>query len=114
FIAWSSLFPIVPFLALATWMDGGPSAIAGQLGAARWPAWAAVVFLALFATLLAYTLWTRLLQRHPAARVTPFSLLVPVVGLFSAGVFLTEWPNRLQWFGTAGVLAGLLVNQFGA
>lgn len=114
FIAWSSLFPVVPFFALATWMDGGPSAVLTQLAGARWPAWAGVLFLALAATLLAYTLWTRLLQRHAAARVTPFSLLVPVVGLLSAGVFLSEWPNGLQWAGTAGVLAGLLVNQFGA
>ncbi len=114
FIAWSSLFPILPFFALALWMDGGPQALWTQVAAARWPAWSAMAYLALLATLLAYTLWTRLLQRHPAARVTPFSLLVPVVGLLAAGLFLAEWPNRMQWLGTAGVLAGLLVNQFGA
>jgi len=114
FIAWSSLFPILPFLALAAWTAGGPQAVLAQLGAATWPTWAAVVYLALLATLLAYTLWTRLLQRHAAARVTPFSLLVPVVGLLAAGAFLGEWPNGMQWLGTAGVLSGLLVNQFGA
>ena len=113
FIAWSSLFPILPFLALASWIDGGPQALLQQLAGASWPAWAGVAYLSLLATLLAYTLWTRLLQRHAAARVTPFSLLVPVVGLLAAGSFLAEWPNRLQWIGTAGVLAGLVVNQFG-
>jgi O-acetylserine/cysteine efflux transporter len=114
FIAWSSLFPILPFFALATWTTGGPEALLAQLAGARWPAWLAVVYLALLATLLAYTLWTRLLQRHSAARVAPFSLLVPVVGLLAAGACLGEWPNGLQWVGTAGVLAGLVVNQFGA
>ena len=114
FIAWSSLFPVVPFLALAALMEGGPAAMALQLARASWPAWAAVGYLAVLATLLAYTLWTRLLQRHPAARVTPFSLLVPVVGLAAAGVALGEAPTRLQWLGTGGVLAGLVVNQFGA
>jgi O-acetylserine/cysteine efflux transporter len=114
FIAWSSLFPILPFLALAAWTVGGPQAVLAQLGGASWPTWAAVVYLALLATLLAYSLWTRLLQRHAAARVTPFSLLVPVVGLLAAGAFLGEWPNGTQWIGTAGVLSGLLVNQFGA
>lgn len=114
FIAWSSLFPILPFLALSAWLDGGPAAIAQQLAGARWPAWLAVGYLALLATLLAYTLWTRLLQRHAAARVTPFSLLVPVVGLLAAGLALGESPTPLQWVGTAGVLLGLLVNQFGA
>lgn len=114
FIAWSSLFPVLPFFALAAWTDGGAGAVVAQLQGARWPAWAAVAYLAVLATLLAYTLWTRLLQRHPAARVTPFSLLVPVVGLASAAAFLSEIPSPAQWAGTAGVLAGLLVNQFGA
>ena len=114
FIAWSSLFPIVPFLLLAALLEGGPRALGRQVLHATGTAWAAVAYLALLATLLAYTLWTRLLQRHEAARVTPFSLLVPVVGLIAAGWALQERPTPLQWLGTAGVLLGLVVNQFGA
>ena len=114
FIAWSSLFPIVPFFALAAWFDGGPAAVASQIANAHGAAWAGVVYLALLATLLAYTIWTKLLQRHPAAKVTPFSLLVPVVGIAAAAAFLGESPAPVQWAGMAGVLAGLLVNQFGA
>ncbi len=114
FIAWSSLFPIVPFFALAAWTDGGAAAVGSQIANAGAPAWAGVAYLALLATLLAYTLWTRLLQRHPPAKVTPFSLLVPVVGLMAAGVVLGESPKPVQWAGMGGVLAGLLVNQFGA
>jgi O-acetylserine/cysteine efflux transporter len=113
FIAWSSLFPILPFLALSAWLEGGPEVLTRQLAQAHAAGWAAVVYLALLATLLAYTLWTRLLQRHAAARVTPFSLLVPVVGLVAAGVALAESPTPLQWLGTAGVLLGLVVNQLG-
>lgn len=113
FIAWSSLFPILPFAALALWIDG-PATVMAQLAAAHWLAWGGVAYLALFATLLAYTLWTSLLQRHAAARVTPFSLLVPVVGLVAASALLGERPTPLQWTGTAAVLAGLVVNQFGA
>lgn len=114
FIAWSSLFPILPFLALSAWVEGGPDVLTRRLAHAHAAGWAAVAYLALLATLLAYTLWTRLLQRHAAARVTPFSLLVPVVGLVAAGVALAESPTPLQWMGTAGVLLGLVVNQFGA
>ena len=73
----------------------------------------AVAYLALLATLLAYTLWTQLLQRHPAGRVTPFSLLVPVVGLWAAYFFLGEVPTAVQWGGVAAVLCGLVVNQVG-
>ncbi len=112
FIVWSSLFPILPFFALALWMDG-PQTVARQLAGIGWPAVVSVLFLAWFATLLAYSLWTQLLKRHPAARVTPFSLLVPVVGLWSAWVFFGELPLLQQWLGTGLVLMGLVVNQLG-
>ena len=65
----------------------------------------------MLATLVAYTLWTRLLTRHPAAKIAPFSLLVPVVGLSAAAAY-GEALMPLQWLG-AGVLAGLIVNQLG-
>ncbi len=112
FIVWSSLFPIVPFLLLALLSDG-PDAVVRQVAGMDAGAWFAVVYLALGATLLAYTLWTRLLKRHPAGRVTPFSLLVPVVGLWAAWVFYGEAPLTAQWVGTGLVLMGLVVNQAG-
>ena len=112
FIVWSSLVPIVPFLLLSGWVDG-PASMARQIAGFDGRALFAVAFLALLATLLAYSLWTKLLQRHPAGRVTPFSLLVPVVGLVAAMTFLGEVPTPLQWAGTATVLAGMVVNQSG-
>jgi len=112
FIVWSSLVPIVPFFALSWWVDGSQQ-MSAQLLAFDGKALFAVLYLALLATLLAYSLWTRLLQRHPAGRVTPFSLLVPVVGLVAAMALLGEQPSPLQWAGTVAVLGGMLVNQSG-
>jgi O-acetylserine/cysteine efflux transporter len=109
---WSSVVPIVPFFALAVWTEGA-SGVVAQLQAVDGRALLAVLYLALLATLLAYTLWTQLLQRHAAGRVTPFSLLVPVVGLWAAYAFLGETPLPLQWAGAAAVLCGLVVNQTG-
>ncbi len=113
FIVWSSVFPILPFLGLALWTEGWDR-VALQLQGLDAVAALSVVYLALLATLLAYTLWTRLLQRHPAGRVTPFSLLVPVVGLAAASVFFGEVPLPLQWAGTGAVLLGLVINQMGS
>ncbi|OSZ73236.1 EamA family transporter [Hydrogenophaga sp. IBVHS1] len=113
FIVWSSLFPIAPFLLLAVWMDG-PQLVWLQVAGLTWRSMLVVLFLAWFATLLAYSLWTRLLKRHPAGRVTPFSLLVPVVGLWAAWVFFGELPLPQQWLGTGLVLMGLVVNQLGS
>ena len=110
FIVWSSLFPIVPFTLFALALDG-PAKVMHQLAGLDPGAVLAVLFLAWFATLLAYTLWTRLLQRHPAGRVVPFSLLVPVVGLAAAAVCFGERPSPAQWVGTAAVLLGLVINQ---
>ncbi|WP_439586213.1 EamA family transporter [Hydrogenophaga sp.] len=112
FIVWSSVFPIVPFLLLAFWMDG-PQLVWQQVVGLSLRSLLVVLFLAWFATLLAYSLWTRLLKRHPAGRVTPFSLLVPVVGLWAAWVFFGELPLLQQWLGTGLVLMGLVVNQLG-
>lgn len=112
FIVWSSVFPIVPFLLLAVWMDG-PQLVWQQFVGLSFQSMLVVLFLAWFATLLAYSLWTRLLKRHPAGRVTPFSLLVPVVGLWAAWVFFGELPLPQQWLGTGLVLFGLVVNQLG-
>jgi O-acetylserine/cysteine efflux transporter len=112
FIVWSSVFPILPFLLLAVWMDG-PQRVWQQAAGMGLRSWLVVLFLAWFATLLAYSLWTRLLKRHPAGRVTPFSLLVPVVGLWAAWVFFGELPLPQQWLGTGLVLFGLVVNQLG-
>lgn len=112
FIVWSSVFPILPFTALALWTDGVDSVVR-QIGAMGAGAWFSVWYLALGATLLAYTLWTQLLKRHPAGRITPFSLLVPVVGLWAAWAFYGEAPLMAQWAGTGLVLMGLVVNQSG-
>ncbi|WP_239478192.1 EamA family transporter [Hydrogenophaga sp. YM1] len=88
---------LLALLALIVLATDGPASVQRQLEGMGPGAWFAVVYLALAATLLAYSLWTRLLQRHAATRVMPFSLLVPVVGL--------------QWLGMVAVLLGLVVNQ---
>lgn len=110
FVVWSSVFPILPFALIALATDGAAS-VQQQLAGMGVGAWFAVLYLALGATLLAYSLWTRLLQRHAATRVTPFSLLVPVVGLWAAWVAYGEAPLGVQWVGTGAVLVGLVVNQ---
>lgn len=110
FIVWSSLFPVVPLLLLSAWLEGGTAV---QLAAFGWREAAVVGYLAGLSTLVGYGLWTRLLQRYPASTVAPLSLLVPVVGLLSALLLLGERPSGLQWLGTAGVLLGMVVNQFG-
>jgi O-acetylserine/cysteine efflux transporter len=111
-VVWGSTAPVLPFLLLAVWQDGWP-ATQHSLTHMSWRGAAAVVYLALVATVLAYSMWAHLLKRHPAGKVAPFSLLVPVVGLYAAWIVFDERLATLQWLGVATVAIGLLVNNFG-
>lgn len=74
----------------------------GQLDAlARTPpkGWLAVAYTVVCSTLIAYTLWYRLIARHSINRVVPFTLLGPVVGL-AGGVLLLGEP--LTWHKLVG------------
>lgn len=110
FVAWSGLVPIVPFFALAGWQQGFDE-VGMQLHALQWPAVLAVLYLGLLATLLAYSLWTQLLKRYAPAQIAPWSLLVPVVGLWAAATAFDEHPSLLQGVGSVAVLLGLVINQ---
>lgn len=111
FVVWSSLVPIVPFIALSLLFD--PPEARWQWLQASAGAWAGVAYLAWLATLLAYAMWTGLFQRHPANRVAPFSLGVPLVGLAAGMGLLGERIGAWQWAGIGFVAAALLAVMFG-
>src|SRR5207244_3655066 len=66
------------------------------------------------ATLFGVASWARLLHKYPTALISPFGLLIPVSGLASGAIFLSEGLASLQLVGVALVLAGLAENVFGA
>lgn len=113
FVVWASLVPPVPFLLLSVWLEG-PHAMAEALMSFRGASLAALVYLSWGATLFGYGVWTRMLQRYPANRVAPFSLLVPLVGLSSGWILFGEALQPVHLAGGALLMAGLLLNVFGA
>ncbi|HSW16829.1 MAG TPA: EamA family transporter [Ramlibacter sp.] len=106
FVVWSSITPIVPFIVASLVFDD--PALRWQWTAAPWSTWAAVAYLGWVATIAGYALWTALLKRHPANRVAPFSLGVPVVGLSAGMLALGEVITAWQWLGIGFVVAALL------
>lgn len=106
FVVWAGLLPIVPFFALA-WIVEGPDVVAASFRAMGPTSWAAAGYLAYAATLTGYGLWNRLLRQYPAAQVSRFTLLVPVVGLFSGAVALGEQLTADHLLGSALVVLGL-------
>ncbi|MGH7036877.1 MAG: EamA family transporter [Stellaceae bacterium] len=106
-VVWASLIPPLPALLVSALEDQTslPAALAG----ASWLGLGAVLYLGLLATVLGYAIWGDLLQRYPAARVAPFALLAPCVGVVSSTFLLSEVFSPLRYAGMALILAGLAV-----
>jgi O-acetylserine/cysteine efflux transporter len=105
-MVWCSLVPPLPALALSGLVDEGPS-LPMVLAQASWSGIAAVLYLGVLATPVAYAMWSGLLRRHPAARVAPFALLAPCTGVVAAVVVFGESFAPLRLAGMALILIGL-------
>ena len=111
-VVWSALIPPVPLFLLSLVFES-PATIASSLADLDGKSVFAVAYLAFGATLFGYGAWSSLLSRHPANRVAPLSLLVPVTGLITARVILAEHLTVTQWSGCLLVVAGLVVASIG-
>src|SRR5688572_12062373 len=76
-VSWLSLIVAPPFLAMSLIFEGRASIVAAvsQIDLMRV---GAILYLALVATIVGYSLWGLLLRLYPATLVAPFSLLVPL------------------------------------
>ncbi|MBF9050763.1 EamA family transporter [Roseobacter sp. HKCCD9010] len=108
---WASLIPPLPMFALSFAVEGpDPVATIATLSA---EGWAAVIYVALISTVLGYSLWGALLARHKAADVTPFALLIPVVGIGTAAWVLGERLTAVEILGAVVIMVGLAFSVLG-
>ena len=108
---WMSVVPPLPMLALSLAFEGPDrigASLATSLSAAAVPAWIGLAYTVLIGTVLGSGVWVWLMSRHPAGRVAPFSMLVPVSGLTTAWLVLGETPQLLELAGGALVIGGVL------
>ncbi|WP_454700938.1 EamA family transporter [Agrobacterium burrii] len=112
FVAWTSLVPVLPLLALSLVVEG-PGAIAEGLANATATTALVVIYMAYGATIVGAGIWSYLLLRYPAGTVAPFSLLVPVVGFISAYLAFAEHITLFEVLGAGLVILGLVLNVFG-
>lgn len=111
-VVWSSVFSPLPLLGLSLWLEG-PGPVAASLARPTLAWVGSLAYLVIAASLVGYGLWNRLILRHGAGRIAPFSLLVPIVGISAAALVLGERFGPADAAATALVLAGLLVHVFG-
>lgn len=112
YVVWSSAFAVPPLLALALFIDG-PGVTAHAIATADAGTWAAVLWQSFANTLFGYGCWSWLLARHPAGRIVPMALLVPIFGMGAAAVLLGEPLPGWKLLAAALVMAGLAINLFG-
>lgn len=104
-LVWSCAVSAAVFLLFSvTVEDAGPHGTWLQASPA---AWASAAYLGWGANLTAYWLWTSLLHRHPANRIAPFGLGMPVVGLLAGMLVLGETVDAWQWTGAVLVISAL-------
>ena len=111
YVVWASLAPIGPFIVLSLLFD--PAASRWAWTQAPLSVWLSAAYLGWVASVAGYGLWTLLLKRHPANRIAPFSLAVPVVGLSAGMLALGETVTAWQWAGITLVVLALMAVMLG-
>lgn len=86
-------------------------AAAFPLRQASWLAWASVVFMAVFPSVICYMIFFYALRFVPASRVAAFSYLQPLLAILLAIPLLNEFPVGSLLLGGALVLAGVFITE---
>jgi len=106
--AWVGLFASVQLLLVSMLLETGQLA---AVKSASLPAWGALAYIVLMASIVGYGLWYYLVGKYDVTKVVPFNLLVPVIGVL-AGVFLMgDDLTLIQGLGGIVSLVGVAIIQ---
>ncbi|MDQ0030856.1 EamA family transporter [Arthrobacter bambusae] len=105
-VVWSGAVVPLPLAALSLIVDG-PAAVVGTLGNLQPATILSALYTAVFASLVGYGIWNRLLSLYPSSAVVPFTLLVPVVGMTAAWLLISEVPTTAELAGGLLLLGGV-------
>ncbi|MGL4743714.1 MAG: EamA family transporter [Dermatophilaceae bacterium] len=109
---WSALVVPLPMLALSMLLDG-PATVVNALGSLTARAWLSTLYTAGVASLVGYAVWNRLLEKHPASQVAPFTLLVPPIGILVAWLVAGERLTLASATGGLLLVGGVLLVVLG-
>lgn len=112
FVVWSSLFVPIPIVLAAL---GQQMALDGEiswLNVFELPGlkgWASILFQSFATTLFGYGVWTSAITKHGLANVVPYSLLVPISGLFFGWLLYGETLTPVELMGSGLIIVGLML-----
>lgn len=106
---WMALLAVPQLLALSMIFEEGQW---DALAAASTDMWIALAYTVLGSSLLAYSLWYKLIARYSMNQVVPFTLLAPVVGAASGVLILGEALSVYKVVGGVLTIAGVALIQF--
>ena len=90
-----------------------PKVLAADWTAVSTRTWIALIYSALFALCVAYTIWYVAVREIGSARTSVYSNIVPIVAMLTAVVFLGERLTRARLLGAASVLVGVALTRVG-
>ncbi|MET3164201.1 UNVERIFIED_ORG: O-acetylserine/cysteine efflux transporter [Arthrobacter sp. UYEF10] len=105
-VVWSGAVVPLPLAGLSLLVDG-PEAVFSTLADLQPATILSALYTAIFASLVGYGIWNRLLASYPSSVVVPFTLLVPVVGMSAAWLALGEVPTPAELVGGLLLLGGV-------
>jgi O-acetylserine/cysteine efflux transporter len=111
-VVWSGAVVPIPLAGLSLVVDG-PDVVWGTLTDLQPATIFSAIYTAVFASLIGYGIWNRLLSLYPSSDVVPFTLLVPVVGMTAAWLVLNEIPTLTEILGGLILLLGVAIAVLG-
>lgn len=112
FIVWVSLVPPLPLFTLSYFIE--TDAPLTLLLNTTTQSWLSIAYVGYISTLIAFAIWGWLLKNHKAAAVTPFALLIPIVGIVGSALLLNEQLMLMEAIGGGFILCGLTISVTGA
>jgi|TARA_R110002050_G_scaffold253376_2_gene391544 O-acetylserine/cysteine efflux transporter len=111
FMVWVSLIPPLPLFILSYFYESHEPLTLLLNSSVK--TWASVAYTGYISTLVAFAIWGWLLKNYNSAIVTPFALVIPVVGIISSNILLNEQLNHIETLGAILILFGLFISVLG-
>lgn len=111
FMVWVSLVPPLPLFIVSYFFESHE--VFEIVFSSSFKTWASLAFVGYISTLVAFAIWAWLLKNFQAAVVTPFALLIPVIGIVSSSILLGEELSKVETTGAIFILIGLFISVLG-